>query len=70
MSEWKSLRTWAFEVASKRLDEILNAAIAAPQTIEKDGRRFVVSLATDASEKDVEFLLKGGPLEGDEDLGG
>ena len=63
------MRTWAFEVASKRLDEILNAAIAAPQTIEKDGRRFVVSLATDASEKDVEFLLKGGPLEGDEDLG-
>jgi len=52
------------------LDELLKAAVAAPQIIDWGGRRFVVSLATDASEKDVEFLLKGGPLEGDEDLGG
>lgn len=69
-SEWKSLRIWAFEDASKRLDEILNAALTAPQTIERDGRRFVVSLAAAPTKEDVSLLLKGGPLDGDEDLNG
>lgn len=67
-SEWESLKVWAFEDAAKRLDEILDAAVTAPQIIEKAGRRFVISLASDASKKDVDFLLRGGPLEGDEDI--
>jgi len=41
-----------------------------PQTIERGGRQFVISRVGDASKQDVDFLLKGGPLEGDEDLGG
>jgi len=67
--EWKPLRLWVFEDASRRLNELLDAAVTTPQMIERGRDRFVVSLATDASEKDIEFLLKGGPLEGDEDLG-
>ena len=67
-SELKSLRIWAYEDAVTRLDQLLDAAIVSPQTIERDGRRFVISLAADASEKDVDFLLKGGPLDGDDDV--
>lgn len=69
ISEWKSLRVWAFGDAATRLGELLDAAIVSPQIVERDGRRFVISLAADASKKDVGFLLRGGPLEGDEDLG-
>lgn len=57
---------WTFEDAIRHLDALLDAARSAPQIIERDGQRFVVSLIAGASNKDVDLLLKGGPLEGND----
>ena len=61
------MKIWSFDDASNRLNEILDAAVSAPQTIEKDGRRFSISLVSSTSEIGVDFLLKGGPLDGEDD---
>lgn len=62
------MRVWAFEDASRRPNELLDAAVTAPQVIERGGDRFMVSFERAKAKPTTDFLLGGGPLDAGDDL--